>query len=99
MGSSATPRNRPIREIAHRANTFIEVTLLWRQADNSVLLRLVDVANGVEFELQIRPEHALDAFNHPYAYLQKYALTRRWAGQWGEKRERRASHPHSRTSK
>ena len=70
MGSSATPRKTArYREIAHRANTFIEVTLLWRQADNSVLLRLVDVANGVEFELQIRAEHALDAFNHPYAYL------------------------------
>jgi hypothetical protein len=34
-----------------------------------VLLRLVEVANEVVFELQIRSEDALDAFNHPYAYL------------------------------
>ena len=70
MGSTARPtRTAEYREMAHRANTFIEVTLLWRQADNSVLLRLVEVGNGVKFELRIRPEHALDAFNHPYAYL------------------------------
>jgi hypothetical protein len=57
------------REIAHRTNTFLEVFLLWRQADGSVLLRLIEVANRVEFELVIPPEDALDAFNHPYAYL------------------------------
>ena len=68
MGSSATKR-AGYREIAHRANTFIEVDLLWRQADGSVLLRLIEVANRVEFELHVRPEDALDAFNHPYAYL------------------------------
>jgi hypothetical protein len=55
--------------MAHRASIFIEVTLLWREADGSVLLRLVEVGNGVEFELRVRPDQALDAFNHPYAYL------------------------------
>jgi hypothetical protein len=70
VGSSEKPtKTARYREMAHRANTFIEVTLLWRQADNSVLLRLVEVANRVEFELHVRPEDALDAFNHPYAYL------------------------------
>jgi hypothetical protein len=70
VGSSAKPtKTAGYREMAHRANTFIEVTLLWRQADNSVLLRLVEVAERVEFELHVRPENALDAFNHPYAYL------------------------------
>jgi len=70
VGSSAKPtKTARYREMAHRANTFIEVTLLWRQADNSVLLRLVEVANRVEFELHVRPENALDAFNHPDAYL------------------------------
>jgi hypothetical protein len=57
------------REIAHRANTFIEVSLLWRQADDSVLLRVLELADRVEFEVRVRPEDALDAFNHPYAYL------------------------------
>jgi hypothetical protein len=37
--------------------------------DNSIALRLVEVATGVEFELRIPSEDALDAFYHPYAYL------------------------------
>ena len=70
MGSSAKPaKTARYREMAHRSNTFLEVTLLWREADNSVLLRLVEVPNRVEFELHVSPENALDAFNHPYAYL------------------------------
>ena len=32
-------------------------------------LRLVELATGIEFEFGVRPEDALDAFNHPYAYL------------------------------
>lgn len=57
------------RELAHRFTNTIEVTLLWRQADNTVTLRLVEVATGIEFEFGVRPEDALEAFNHPYAYL------------------------------
>jgi hypothetical protein len=33
-------------------------------------LRLVEIATGVEVEFGVRPEDALDAFHHPYAYLQ-----------------------------
>jgi hypothetical protein len=57
------------RELAHRATSWIEVTLLWRQLDNALTVRLVEVATGVEFEFAVRPDNALDAFNHPYAYL------------------------------
>jgi hypothetical protein len=57
------------RELAHRVTSTVEVTLLWRQIDNMVTLRLVEVGSGVEFEFGVRPEDALDAFNHPYAYL------------------------------
>jgi hypothetical protein len=56
-------------ELAHRVTSTIEVTLLWRQVDNMVTLRLVEVATGIEFEFGVRPQDALDAFNHPYAYL------------------------------
>ena len=56
-------------ELAHRATSDVDVTLLWRQVDNMVTLRLVEVGTGVEFEFGVRPEDALDAFNHPYAYL------------------------------
>ena len=58
MGSTVEQtKTAQYREIAHRVSTFIEVALLWRQADNSVLLRLVEVGNGVEFELRVPPDH------------------------------------------
>jgi hypothetical protein len=57
------------RELAHRLTSSVEVTLLSRQVDNMLTLRLVEVGNGIEFEFGIRPQDALDAFNHPYAYL------------------------------
>ncbi len=57
------------RELAHRVTSTLEVTLLRRQVDNMLMLRLVEVGTGIEFEFGIRPKDALDAFNHPYAYL------------------------------
>jgi len=57
------------RELAHRITSSVEVTLFWRKLDNALTLRLVEVATGIEFEFGVRPEDALDAFNHPYAYL------------------------------
>jgi hypothetical protein len=57
------------RELANRATSCVEVTLLWRKLDNALTLRLFEVATGIEFEFGVRPEDALDAFNHPYAYL------------------------------
>ena len=57
------------RELAHRASSCVEVTLLWRKLDNALTLRLVELATGTEFEFGVRPEDALEAFNHPYAYM------------------------------
>jgi hypothetical protein len=57
------------RELAHRITSSVEVTLFWRKLDNALTLRLVEVSTGIEFEFGVRPEDALDAFNHPYAYL------------------------------
>jgi hypothetical protein len=57
------------RELAHRVTSCVEVTLLWRKLDNVLTLRLVEIGTGIEFEFGVRPEDALDAFNHPYAYL------------------------------
>jgi hypothetical protein len=58
-----------VRELAHRADSDVEVSLRWRRIDNSLTLLLLEVATGVEFEFSIPPDDALDAFNHPYAYL------------------------------
>jgi hypothetical protein len=64
----AISRAKP-RELAHRVTSDIEVSLLWRQLDNSLTLRLAEIGSGIEFEFGVRPEDALDAFHHPYAYL------------------------------
>lgn len=64
----ATVRARA-RELAHRETTHIQVTLLWHPSTNSLRVRLVELATGREDVFDVRPEHALDAFNHPYAYL------------------------------
>ena len=57
------------RELAHRITSSVEVTLLWRKLDNALTVRLLEIATGIEFEFGVRPDDALDAFNHPYAYL------------------------------
>ena len=58
-----------LRELAHRESSDVDVTLFWRPEDDSVLLLLVEVPTGVVFEVPVRPEDAMMAFNHPYAYL------------------------------
>jgi hypothetical protein len=72
-GTQARPK-AAVRELAHRVGTGIEVSLLWRRVDNSIALRLVELATGVEFELRVPPGEALDAFYHPYAYLPVHAV-------------------------
>jgi hypothetical protein len=61
------------KELAHRATSFVEVALLWRRQDGSLKVRLTEIATGVEFEFAVPPEAALEAFNHPYAYLPRAA--------------------------
>jgi len=67
---ATTPELRPqLRELAHRHGNDIDVSLFWRPVDGTVLLLLVEVPTGVVFEVPVPAERALDAFNHPYAYL------------------------------
>jgi len=58
-----------MRELAHREGPDVDVSLFWRPEDNTLVLLLVEVPTGVLFEVPVAPEDALDAFNHPYAYL------------------------------
>jgi hypothetical protein len=57
------------RELAQRETSHIQVSLLWHPSNNLLTLRLVEVGTGREYAFCVRPEDALDAFNHPYAYL------------------------------
>jgi hypothetical protein len=55
------------RELAHRSANGIDVRLLWGPADGAITVE-VDDAAGASFVIDVAPEHALDAFTHPYAY-------------------------------
>jgi hypothetical protein len=56
------------RELAHRANNGIEVSLFWSKAGNRVTIEVFDQRFDEGFELEVAGADALDAFNHPYAY-------------------------------
>jgi hypothetical protein len=57
------------RELAHRSNHGLEVTLLWHPALDELTVSGSDHLTGARFK--IRPERhvALDAYYHPYSYV------------------------------
>jgi len=59
--------NTVIRELDHRRNEEIEVTLLWNAKTQDVFI-VVTERDGECFEFQVCPTDARDAFHHPYAY-------------------------------
>jgi hypothetical protein len=60
------PKTR--RELAHRSNDGLDVTLLWQPADDELTLCVCDERLGAYFEIHPAPFVALDAFHHPHAY-------------------------------
>jgi hypothetical protein len=56
------------RELAARQSGGIHVLLLWHPDENTVTVLVEDVRVGDRFHLAVAPDHALDAFYHPFAY-------------------------------
>ncbi len=56
------------RELAYRVSGGIEVALSWDTLTNDLTVCVSDRCTGKYFELDADPEHALDIFEHPYAY-------------------------------
>ena len=56
------------RELAHRTNDGIEVTLFWSKASNRVTISVFQARSATALEFEVDGADALDAFNHPYAY-------------------------------
>jgi hypothetical protein len=57
------------RELAHRSNDGIHVSLVWNPTTDSVSVTVYDERLGSAFELVMESgAEALDAFRHPYAY-------------------------------
>jgi hypothetical protein len=59
----------PDRELAHRDNDGIEVTLFWRPADDELTVCVCDQRRGAYFEIHPQAHLALDVFYHPYSYV------------------------------
>ena len=59
---------RSIRELAARESNGVSVRLLWHPQENAVTVSVEDRHDGECFDLAVAPEHALDAFYHPFAF-------------------------------
>ncbi len=60
-----------IRELNRRVNNGIDVRLLWNPRTNVVSIAVLDEGTGEYFELDVDPEDAQVAFDHPYAYANR----------------------------
>jgi hypothetical protein len=56
------------RELDHREDGGVSVTLLWYEDSNRVAVHVVDIQTGEELDLEVAGPDAMDAFQHPYAY-------------------------------
>ena len=57
------------RELARRVNGGLEITLFWDARDNSTSIDLYHAATDQTISIRVPPDHALDAFHHPFAHL------------------------------
>lgn len=55
------------RELAHRTNDGIEVTLFWSRSEDRLSVTVRDARSGDSFELPADAGNALQIFEHPYA--------------------------------
>jgi hypothetical protein len=63
-----------IRELAARASNGTQVRLFWRQGTKLLWVEVREPDDRV-LAIPVRPERALDAFHHPYAYASGHAPT------------------------
>ena len=64
------PQARPARrELSRRTSAGLEVVLYWSDRPSAVTLSDTDAGTGEIFEIEVPGADALDAFHHPFAYL------------------------------
>ena len=61
-------------ELAERSNDGIEVRLLWRPGAGEVVLVVSDDRTGASFGVGVPGDRALDAFRHPFVYVEPVGL-------------------------
>ena len=59
----------PFRELAHRSNNGVDVTLSWQPGTDELLVCVYDEWRDVYFEIQPERDFALDVYYHPYAHV------------------------------
>ena len=57
-----------LRELDHRRNDGIDVSLLWNEIDDRVTVAVFDAKTGDAFQIDVEGHEARDAFHHPYAH-------------------------------
>ena len=57
------------RELAHRSNNGVNVTLSWHTKTHELLVCVYDERCDVYFEIQPKRDFALDVYYHPYAHV------------------------------
>jgi hypothetical protein len=72
--SSGQAKIRSMRELAHRSNDGLDVTLFWHPATDELTVCVCDQRRGAYFEFKPKATHALDAFYHPYSFASHSAL-------------------------
>ena len=57
------------RELAHRSNNGVDVTLSWHAETDDLLVCVYDERRDVYFEIKPERDFALDVYYHPYAHV------------------------------
>ena len=57
------------RELAHRSNNGVDVTLSWHAETDELLVCVYDERRNVYFEIRPERDFALDVYYHPYAHV------------------------------
>ena len=63
------PSSTTRRELSRRTSGGLEVVLYWCDRPSAVTLSVTDAGTGEIFEIEVPGADALDAFHHPFAYL------------------------------
>lgn len=63
------PSDAELVELAERNADGIEVRLLWNRAAGTTIISLFDRKTEEQFSVTVDSQRALEAFNHPFAFI------------------------------
>ena len=66
---SASRQQEPWSELAVRENHGLAVSLFWSSVTGRTRVVVIDQTFEAEYEVDVPPACALDAFYHPFVYL------------------------------